>query len=559
LNYPFVLQPPKIDDPQADATVEGNSNALEKLALEAAWVTITAKIFQQICPNITQDPSAVIQNIHQSSQVDGVAVELSIEEFFNAIQRMTGFFPQSDDTPWPIDVTQHFITHCNEDIRLEMQADKFAYNSALASRQPYDQLESLQIAYSAAITAELKNTRLRTIARSEVSNQSFLVKAHTTFAGASVAEETLKKYATTGNSSNPNPCWGCGETGHSFASKEFGVTCPNKDKPGVTERAALARGGYNDRLKKKRKDQAKKRAQNSMFSNVFANLNQEQISKLSGDQIKALMGMTNPSPEKKSKDGSKTVSFWIDVVCLSASNNPKPILPITIDVNLPHVNLAIGQSFSGAQCNISCAYDTCAALCVGSSEFHLAIAEKLPNLVKSLIWAKDEYTPLTLSGIVSDDDDSATSSIKPTSTLPAIIEYHMPYKSKEGYQTSLKIALGKGVSVNTIIGLSMIRPAKFSLDLTDDVMEPGVLDTVPFPLTFKPTIKSLPDFSNVDEAQIKSLHSVPLSVTVEQIKQCRADIGTPDLQESPNDANMAVELASEQVALPKYPRMSLFY
>jgi hypothetical protein len=83
---------------------------------------------------------------------------------------------------------------------------------------------------------------------------------------------------------------------------------------------------------------------------------------------------------------------------------------------------------------------------VGHLDFNLAIAEKLPQLVKSLVWAKDVYTPLTLSGIVSDGDSNQ--SVKPTSTLPAVIEYHMPYTSKEGYQTSLKIALGKGVSAN---------------------------------------------------------------------------------------------------------------
>jgi hypothetical protein len=136
---------------------------------------------------------------------------------------------------------------------------------------------------------------------------------------------------------------------------------------------------------------------------------------------------------------------------------------------------------------------------VGYLDFHLAVAEKLPQLVKSLVWAKDEFSPLILSGIVS--DEASEESLKPTSTLPAVIEYHIPYLSREGYRTSLKIALGKGVSVNTIIGMSMIRPAKFSLDLTDNVMESGVLDTTPFPINYKPTIKSMPDFSNLDEEE----------------------------------------------------------
>jgi hypothetical protein len=134
---------------------------------------------------------------------------------------------------------------------------------------------------------------------------------------------------------------------------------------------------------------------------------------------------------------------------------------------------------------------------------------------------------------------------KPTSTLPAVIEYHMPYTSKEGYQTSLKIALGKGVSVNTIIGMSMIRPAKLSLDLSDDVMEAGALDTTPFPIIYKPTIRTMPDFSNVDEAELKSLCSFPISVTQQNIVDCRFDTQSINNKQNIN------------VTVPEYPISTL--
>jgi hypothetical protein len=128
----------------------------------------------------------------------------------------------------------------------------------------------------------------------------------------------------------------------------------------------------------------------------------------------------------------------------------------------------------------------------------LAIAERVPHVVKSLTWAKDKYSPITLSGVVSDKEGKTQH--QPTASLPAIIEYYMPYKSKEGYQTTLKIALGEMVSVNTIMGMSMIKPAKLSLDLNDNVIDPGVLDTEPFPVTYKQTIKSIPDFQNLETA-----------------------------------------------------------
>ena len=135
----------------------------------------------------------------------------------------------------------------------------------------------------------------------------------------------------------------------------------------------------------------------------------------------------------------------------------------------------------------------------------------------------------------------------PTSTLPVVIEYDMPYLSKEGYQTSLKIALGQGVSVNTIIGMSMIRPAKLSLDLTDDVMEAGVLDTVPFPITFKPTIRSMPDFSNLDEAAIKSLCSVPVTTMQQTIHDCCSDVIS-------NSTVITTEISSDHKEVPQFPR-----
>ena len=152
-----------------------------------------------------------------------------------------------------------------------------------------------------------------------------------------------------------------------------------------------------------------------------------------------------------------------------------------------------------------------------------------------------------MSDFVADAESSETT-VKPTSTLPAVIEYHMLYLSKEGYQTSLKIALGEGVSVNTIIGMSMIRPAKLSLDLSDDVMEAGVLDTTPFPITFKQTIRSMPDFSNLDETDIKTLCSHPVAITKQNAIDCRSDVM---LSTETSDT----EISSIHKEVPQFPSM----
>lgn len=168
--------------------------------------------------------------------------------------------------------------------------------------------------------------------------------------------------------------------------------------------------------------------------------------------------------------------------------------------------MPIGPTLTSAVFSLLVAYHTCAVCNVGWLPFHLIIAEKFPQLVKSLVYCADKYAPLTLSGIVTENKDG-TSNIKPTATLPAVIEYWLPYKTRKGHRTTLKIALGKLVSVNTIMGMPMIGPAQLSLDLKDNVVESGVLDCEPFPVTYRPTSQSKPDFKHVNSDNTKLLLS----------------------------------------------------
>ena len=167
--------------------------------------------------------------------------------------------------------------------------------------------------------------------------------------------------------------------------------------------------------------------------------------------------------------------------------------------------LPIGQPDSDTAFKLSVAYDTCAVLCVGWSGYHLAIAKQYPHLVKSLTWAQEKYTPLTLSGVISDDTGDKPQTEKLVTTLPAIIEYYMPHASKQGHPTSFKVAIGDNVAVNTLIGMSMIRPAKFSLDLEDNLIDSGILDTEPFPVHFKQTTRSLPNLASITNSSEHAL------------------------------------------------------
>jgi hypothetical protein len=228
------------------------------------------------------------------------------------------------------------------------------------------------------------------------------------------------------------------------------------------------------------------------------------IENMSGEELKTLLtGGGSPTKKSKSASVSEVQTF---VVCFETNlNTSKPLLPITIEGNLPHIVMPIGQSPTTAIFSLLLAYNTCAACNVGYLGHRLPIVEKYQQLVKSLIWAADKYSPLVLSGIVSDEEGDKT--IKPTATPPIIIKYWLPFQTKQGHRTSLKIALGKHVSVNTIIGMPFIQPAQLSLDLVDNVVNSGVLDTEPFPISFRPTSTSAPDFSRISDDDVKLLVS----------------------------------------------------
>jgi hypothetical protein len=95
--------------------------------------------------------------------------------------------------------------------------------------------------------------------------------------------------------------------------------------------------------------------------------------------------------------------------------------------------------------------------------------------------------------------------------------------------------------------MSIIRPAKLSLDLSGDVMEAGALDTIPFPIIYKPTIRTMPNFSNVDKAELKSLCYFPISVTQQYVVECRFDT-----QSITDEQNINMTAVGPQ-AVPEYP------
>ena len=280
---------------------------------------------------------------------------------------------------------------------------------------------------------------------------------------SSIADRTIR------NHKERNTCWGCGSTDHVYAVKGK-ILCPRQNEPAITEAADKKRKLFNKNRKEKRD---KRRKINTMLLEL-----------VKMNEVGTLHTKT------KEEDKKKPHICFSSFVCLPTKMDSKPLLPISIDSNLPHIKLGIGKQ-DEPDITLLVAYDTCAVLNVGYLKYHMEVIKKYPHVVRTIEWAKDKYTPLNLTGVIKDDSQKSVQG-----QLVGVIEYTMPYLTEDGGETSFKVAVGNSVAVNTIIGMSMIKPAKLSLDLEDSVVNPGILKTTPFKVQFKGTMRSLPQFGS---------------------------------------------------------------
>ena len=121
----------------------------------------------------------------------------------------------------------------------------------------------------------------------------------------------------------------------------------------------------------------------------------------------------------------------------------------------------------------------------GNFHFFAAVAKRYPHYVSKVYTPKD-YAPIVLSGIMSSDAASITTE------LEVGFLFHLPYRTREGDISSLMVATGPNVSVNTIIGLPFMKAMGMILDLVNEVVECKYLDCPPFPVDFSPTSNHVP-------------------------------------------------------------------
>ncbi len=68
--------------------------------------------------------------------------------------------------------------------------------------------------------------------------------------------------------------------------------------------------------------------------------------------------------------------------------------------------------------------------------------------------------------------------------------------------------------------MSMIKADKLSLDIEDDLVDSGILDTTPFNVIYKPTVRAMPNMLNLNDKNKTLLINNNNHVSIKTINAC---------------------------------------
>jgi hypothetical protein len=209
--------------------------------------------------------------------------------------------------------------------------------------------------------------------------------------------------------------------------------------------------------------------------------------------------VTSPStlsataPQGRGRRSGNSVILMIEVPCLTAGSPLNRMMPIITQSNLPHIALQFGPDLDACNCpSIRCAVDMCTALSTGNFHFFTALAKQYLHCLTKLL-APANYAQIVLSGIVQTNNEAMTTE------LEVGFQCHLPYQTLGGDSSSLLVATGPNVLVNTILGLPFIKATGMIFDFVDNVAECKHLDCPPFPVNYRRTSNYVPvtDVPNV--------------------------------------------------------------
>jgi hypothetical protein len=369
------------------------------------------------------------------------------------------------------------------------------------------QQKKVQEILAAAQQAEDEVHQVQEIARG-ITGQSFHYKAppgtpvaETTAApiaaGAypSQAECTLAKYESKGSFPSaakrryeriPCKCFGCGAPSRGFQDKDGNITCLYGHDPSVKANAERKYRAYRDCLAKKYKARmatfrALGRGGGGCGGGRPSSKSELDYHKLSAEDQKKIRDQVLAAQAAQNTELVFMLTTKLGNVTVLASINapPRRTLPIEIHSDFPHIILQLSATLGGpVSPSIRAVINTTAALTTGNLHFFAKNTKAFPHTVAA-IYAPNDYTPITLSGIVEQNGESITTK------LSVAFKFKLPYFTKDGNATTFMVAVGPNNTVNTILGLPFIKQTKMIVDVADQVAELRALDALPFPISFR--------------------------------------------------------------------------
>ena len=490
--------------------------------LKMAWHQLCASIFTEICPGYSNQPQAALEHIRQSF-IDSEGNQICTPVFAYYQRMMNAMRPFAGEAVFPKSVCNALIDGMDKRLMAIFRRN-YSDHAVIHNQSASFQRSRFPMILQAMQSAEDEVQSISAIARSSVAGQAFHADV---LAFPSQAERTLERYSSGGyqseggNSTGYNSdggyksdgggkrkgrglgakdsCFGCGASGANAHPWMLGgkVVCPNADKPGIRK---IAQENYEKWLAKKTERRATKKRKDDKAID-YDNLSDANKARMKEAVLASIQATTHqrvnvnqdgdaPGPRKK------PMIFVADVVVLSSSNASRDILPAPIVSNFPHILLQFGTDLGCSNCPVvRCVLDTAAALSTGNFHFVAAIAKQYPHCVAK-IYVPNDYNPIVLSGIVQRGGESITTE------LTVGFQFHLPYLTRDGDATSILIATGPHVTVNTIVGLPFIQATRAVIDLSDNVVELRAFDAPPFPLEYRRATVHVPVMEEGSEHQV---------------------------------------------------------
>ena len=483
---PFILTAPSFDSAYAQVDQPGFASKLKSNTYDAAFLSLLQEIAEVACHDLATDPFQLFQSISQvtpnpedSTKTDKIDV-VTYNDLYNSLLPSLPV----DVPEWSVDVHRYYVENLALDIKSKMEMNGYKDHKITVSRSPFSQIQMIGKARAEAAKAERELNQQISLIHSQMNGgHGFMTvpQGSGTSILSSAAERALQQAK---DPKRRNTCWGCGGD-HSWYDRVIKkVVCPRANNPDCI---AKAKARHDEFIKTNKRKLEKRKADRALLQFTRAQMGDDDDTTSFMQHIQAFNRRSRGSNKRPNMGGKAIHDFFMSnyVLNLSASAN---ILPIKIERELPHIMLPLGTEDADFHPNIVGILDTGASLTAGYMGYILGICENYPSLVHSIIWANKDtgYDPITLSGVVADENMTSADKEKFSINLPAIVRFHMPCQTKvEGNSTTFSVAIGKHVAVNLLIGMSFIRGTGMLIDCDDDIAEAKKMKAEPFNLIYR--------------------------------------------------------------------------